>query len=177
MYDLIIYKQTCMTMGAVWISKKNHIHRQYPHPQSNTIICNSNLAHPRLLDRVSCLALNQIELDATNRRFVILGTKHDKAEYPAKMRNNYCPHLNPSHRETLLSLHLRYELLQMAHKVTGTSHPFLQKIEEGQATSWQAMPYMTEYQSYSNKRNKQTSIYRGHKEVIIIVMSLCEKKN
>jgi hypothetical protein len=75
---------------------------------------------------MSCLALNQIELDATNRRLVILGTKHDKAEYPAKMRDNYCPHLNPSHRETLLSSHLKYELLRMAHKVTGTGHPFLQ---------------------------------------------------
>ena len=57
---------------------------------------------------------------------MILGTKHDKAEYPAKMRDNYCPHLNPSHRETLLSSHLKYELLRMAHKVTGTGHPFLQ---------------------------------------------------
>jgi hypothetical protein len=28
--------------------------------------------------------LNQIKLDATNRRLVILGTKYDKAEYPAK---------------------------------------------------------------------------------------------
>ncbi len=37
-----------------------------------------------LLDRISCLASNQIELDATNRRLVILGTKHNKAEYPAK---------------------------------------------------------------------------------------------
>ncbi len=57
---------------------------------------------------------------------MILGAKHDKAEYPAKMRDNYCPHLTPSHRETLLSLHLKYELLRMAHKVTGTGHPFLQ---------------------------------------------------
>ncbi len=57
---------------------------------------------------------------------MILGTKHYRAEYPAKMRNNYCPDLNPSHRETLLSLHLKYELLRMAHKVTETGHPFLQ---------------------------------------------------
>ena len=90
------------------------------------MICTSNLAYLGLLDRISCLALNQIELDATNRRLVILGTKHDKAEYPAKMRDNYCPHLNPSHQEMLLSLHLKYELLRMAHKVTGTGHPFLQ---------------------------------------------------
>ena len=108
------------------------------------MICTSNLAYLGLLDRISCLALNQIELDATNRRLVILGTKHDKAEYPAKMRDNYCPHLNPSHRETLLSLHLKYELLRMAHKVTGTSHPFLQ-VGRGQATSWQAMTYTTGY--------------------------------
>ncbi len=57
---------------------------------------------------------------------MILGTKHDKAEYPAKMRDNYCPHQNPLHRETLLSSHLKHELLRMAHKVTGTGHPFLQ---------------------------------------------------
>jgi hypothetical protein len=48
------------------------------------LICTSNLAYLGLLGRISCLALNQIELDATNRRLVILGTKHDKAEYPAK---------------------------------------------------------------------------------------------
>jgi hypothetical protein len=44
----------------------------------------SNLAHLGLLDRISCPVLNQIEPDATNRRLVILGTKPDKAEYPAK---------------------------------------------------------------------------------------------
>jgi hypothetical protein len=33
---------------------------------------------------MSFLALNKTELDATNRRLLILGTKHDKAEYPAK---------------------------------------------------------------------------------------------
>ncbi len=48
------------------------------------MICTSNLAYLGLLDRMSYLALNQVELDATNRRLVILGTKHDKAEYPAK---------------------------------------------------------------------------------------------
>ncbi len=48
------------------------------------MICTSNLAYLRLLDRISCLALNQIELNTTNRRLVILGTKHDNAEYPAK---------------------------------------------------------------------------------------------
>ena len=46
------------------------------------MICTANLAYLGLLDRISCLALNQIELNATNRRLVILGTKHDKAEYP-----------------------------------------------------------------------------------------------
>jgi len=48
------------------------------------LICTSNLASLGLLDRISCPALNQIELDATIRRLVILGAKHDKAEYPAK---------------------------------------------------------------------------------------------
>jgi hypothetical protein len=61
------------------------------------------------------------------------------------MRDNYCPHLNPLHRETLLSLHLKYELLRMAHKVTGTGHPFLQNIGKGQAITWQAMSYKTGY--------------------------------
>ncbi len=78
---------------------------------------------PRLNERSS---LKPDRTRATNRRLVILGTKHDKAEYPAKMRDNYCHHLNQSHRETLLSSHLKYELLRMAHKVTGTGHPFLQ---------------------------------------------------
>jgi hypothetical protein len=44
----------------------------------------SNLAYLGLLDRISYLALNPIELNATNRRLVILSTKNDKAEYPAK---------------------------------------------------------------------------------------------
>jgi hypothetical protein len=59
------------------------------------------------------------------RRLEKLGTKYDTADEPAKMRDNYCPYLNPSHQETLLSLHLTYELLWMAHQVTGTGHPFL----------------------------------------------------
>jgi hypothetical protein len=45
----------------------------------------------------------------------------------------------------LLSLHLKYELLLMAHMVTGTGHPFLQKIGRGQAITWLAMPYTTGY--------------------------------
>ena len=62
-----------------------------------------------------------------------------------KMRDNYCPQLNPSHRETLLSLHLKYELLWIALKVTGTGHPFLRNREKGQSISWQTIPYTTEY--------------------------------
>jgi hypothetical protein len=69
------------------------------------------------------------------------------------MRDNYCPHLNPSHQETLLSLHLKYELLWMAHQVTGTGHPFLQKIGEEQAISWQTVPYTTDTHSCSNERD------------------------
>ena len=80
---------------------------------------------PRALRQNSCPALNQIELEATSRRLVILGIKYDKADEPAKMRDNYCSHLNPSHRETLLSLHHKNELLWMALKVTGTNQPFL----------------------------------------------------
>jgi hypothetical protein len=53
-------------------------------PRVTLSICCSNSAYLGLLDRISCLALNQIELDATNRRLMILGTKHDNAEYPAK---------------------------------------------------------------------------------------------
>ncbi len=39
-----------------------------------------------------------------------LGAKYDKADVPAILRDN-CPYLNPSHRETLLSLLLKYGLL------------------------------------------------------------------
>jgi hypothetical protein len=53
-------------------------------PRVTLSICSSNLAYLGLLDRKSCPALNQIELNAANRRLVILGTKYDKAEYPAK---------------------------------------------------------------------------------------------
>ncbi len=100
-----------MTQGAVWISRKPITIDNIPIPRVTLSICCSNLAYLRLLDRTSYLALNQIELDVTNRRLVILGTKYDKAEYPIKTRDNYCPHLNPLHREMLLSLHLKYELL------------------------------------------------------------------
>ena len=62
--------------------------------------------------------------NATKRRLAILGAKYDKADLPAKVRDN-CPPLIPSHQETLLSLLLQYELLLMAHKVTGTGLPFL----------------------------------------------------
>jgi hypothetical protein len=108
-------------------------------PRVPLSICSSNLADRR------GLALNQIELNATKRRLVILGTKYDKQNNQSKMRDNYCPHLNPLHQETLLSLQLTYELLWMALKVTLTGHPFLQKIGKGQAIPWQAIPYTTGY--------------------------------
>jgi hypothetical protein len=38
-------------------------------------------------------------------------------------------------------------------------------------------PIQQDTQSYSNERDKQTSINRGHKEVIIIVMSLSDIYN
>ncbi len=62
----------------------------------------------------------------------------------------------------------------MAHQVTGTSHPFLQKIGKGQAITWQAMPYTTDTHSCSNK---EIGIHRGHKEVIIIAMNLSDMYN
>jgi hypothetical protein len=40
---------------------------------------------------------------------------------------------------------MTYELLWKALKVTGTGHPFLQKIGKEQAIPWQAIPYMTGY--------------------------------
>jgi hypothetical protein len=33
----------------------------------------------------------------------------------------------------------------MAYKVTGTGHPYLEKIETGQVITWQALPYTTGY--------------------------------
>ncbi len=87
------------------------------------------------------------------------------------MRDNHCPHLNPSHRETLLSLHLKNELLRMAHQVTGTSHPFLQRIGKGQAVSWQAMPCTTDTHSWSNKK-RSVSIGVMKKESLLQWASL-----
>jgi len=139
MYNLITDKWACITQARYGSQRKTITIRVI------LLICTSNLAYLGLLDRISCLALNQIELSPPTGGLWYWELNMTKQNTQPKTRDNYCPHLNPLHRETLLSLHLKYELLRMAHKVTGTGHPFLQKIGKGQAITWQAMPYMTGY--------------------------------
>jgi hypothetical protein len=83
LYNLIICKQACgfqrkpISIDSILL------------PRVTLSICISNLAYLGLIDRISCLALNQIEHDATNRRLVIQGTNHDKAEFPAKNEGQF----------------------------------------------------------------------------------------
>ncbi len=89
------------------------------------------------------------------------------------MRDIYCHHLNPSHQETLLSLHLKNELLWMAHQVTGTGHPFLQRRERGKPYHGRPCPTHRIHIAALI----EISIYRGHEEAIIIAMSLSDIYN
>ena len=59
----------------------------------------------------ACLAQVPVSTkDGTKRVIEILDAKYDKADLPAIIRDN-CSHLTPSHRESLLSLLLKYDML------------------------------------------------------------------
>jgi hypothetical protein len=61
--------------------------------------------------RNPCLAQEPVSTkDGTKRVIAILDAKYDKADLPAIIGDN-CSHLTPSHREKLLSLLLKYEML------------------------------------------------------------------
>ncbi len=116
MYDLVIGKQTLHDIGAVLDFKDRSI------TLDNILVSMRNIANLLLKPSITralrqnsahnaCLAQEPVSTkDGTKRVIAILDAKYDKADLPAIMRNN-CSHLNPSHREKLLSLLLKYETL------------------------------------------------------------------
>jgi hypothetical protein len=140
MYDLIIGKQTLYDIGAVLDFKDRSI------TIDNIILPMRNIANLQLKSSITralrqnsacndCLAQELVSTkDGTKRVIEILDAKYDKADLPAIMRDN-CSHLNPSHREKLLSLLLKYERLFDGTLGNWNRPPISIELKEG------AMPY------------------------------------
>jgi hypothetical protein len=65
----------------------------------------------RELRHNTCQAQEQVSTHSDTKRVIaILDAKYDKADLPVIVRDN-CSHLQPSHREKLLSLQLKYKTL------------------------------------------------------------------
>ena len=63
----------------------------------------------------------------------------------------------------------------MAHKVTGTGHSFLQGMKgASHIMAGHALYDRIHKVTLMKEINRLVSIYRGHKEVIIIAMNLCD---
>ncbi len=75
----------------------------------------------------------------TKRVFAILDAKYDKADLPVIVRDN-CSHLQPSHREKLLSLLLKYETLSDGTLGDWNRPPISIELKEG-AKPYHGRPY------------------------------------
>ena len=126
----------------------------------------------RALQHNTCLVQEPVSTHNATKRFIkIMDAKYDMVALPAIMRDN-CSHLSPSHQEKLLSLLLKYESLFDGTLGDWNRLPVYRINEKGHAISWQTIPHNTDTHSYSKERDKQTRIYKGCKEAIIIAMGL-----
>jgi hypothetical protein len=112
LYDLIIGKQSLHDIGTVLDFKNKTITiDSILLPMRNIVNLQLKPSVTRALRHNTCQAQ---EPDSTRndakRVIAILDAKYDKADLPVIVRDN-CPHLQPSHREKLLSLLLKYETL------------------------------------------------------------------
>jgi hypothetical protein len=94
----------------------------------------------RALRHNTCQAQEPVSTHSdTKRAIVILDAKFDKPDLPAIVRDN-CSHLQPSHRDKLLSLLLKYETLFDGTLGNWNRLPVSIKLKEG-ATPYHGRPY------------------------------------
>jgi hypothetical protein len=112
LYDLIIGKQSLHDIGTVLDFKDKTITIDIILLSiRNTVHLQLKPSVTRALRHNNCQDLEPVSTRSDiNRVIEILDAKYDKADSPVIVRDN-CSHLQPSHREKLLSLLLKYETL------------------------------------------------------------------
>jgi hypothetical protein len=112
LYDLIIGKQSLHDIGAVLDFKDKTITiDSILLPMRNIVNLQLKPSVTRALRHISCQAQEPVSTCSDTKRVIaILDAKYDKADLPVIVQDN-CSHLQPSHREKLLSLLLKYETL------------------------------------------------------------------
>jgi hypothetical protein len=141
MYDLIISKQSLHDIGAVLDFKDKTIPIDcILLPMRN--IVNLQLKHSvtRALRYNTCQAQEPVSTRSDTKRVIAtLDAKYDKADLPVIVRDN-CSHLQPPHREKLLSLLLKYETL-FDGTLGNWNRPLISiELKEG-ATPYHDRPY------------------------------------
>jgi hypothetical protein len=112
LYDLIIGKQSLHDICAVLDFKDKTITiDSILLPMRNIVNLQLKPSVTRALRHNTCQAQEPVSTRSDTKRVIaILDAKYDKADLPVIVRDN-CSHLQPSHREKLLSLLLKYETL------------------------------------------------------------------
>jgi hypothetical protein len=141
LYDLIIDKQSLHDIGAVLNFKdKTIIIDSILLPMRNIVNLQLKPSVTRALRHNTCQAQEPVSTRSdTKRVIVILDAKYDKADLPAIVQDN-CSHLQPSHREKLLSLLLKYETLFDDTLGNWNRPPVSIKLKEG-AAPYHGRPY------------------------------------
>jgi hypothetical protein len=112
LYDLIIGKQSLHDIGAVLDFKDKTITiNSILLPMRNIVNLQLKPSVTWALRHNTCQAQEPVSTRSDTKRVIaILDAKYDKADLPVIVRDN-CFHLQPSHREKLLSLLLKNEIL------------------------------------------------------------------
>jgi len=141
LYDLIIGKQRVHDIGAVLDFKDKTITiNSILLPMRNIVNLQLKPSVTRALRHNICQAQEPVSTwNDTKRVIAILDTKYDKADLPVIVRDN-CSHLQPSHREKLLSLLLKYETLFDGTLGNWNRPPISIELKEG-ATPYHGRPY------------------------------------
>jgi hypothetical protein len=112
LYDLIIGKQRLHDIGAVLDFKDKTITiDSIPLPMRNIVNLQLKPSVTRALRHNTWQVQETVNTHSDTKRVIaILDAKYDKTDLPVIVRDN-CSHLQPSHREKLLSLLLKYKTL------------------------------------------------------------------
>jgi hypothetical protein len=141
LYDLIISKQSVYDIGTVLIFKDKTITiDSILLPMRNIVNLQLKPSVTRALRHNTFQAQEPVSTCSDTKRVIaILNAKCDKADLPAIVQD-ICSHLQPSHREKLLSLLLKYETLFDGTLGNWNRPPISIKLKEG-AKPYHGRPY------------------------------------
>ncbi len=123
------FKEITITIDSILLPMRNIVNLQFKPSVT------------RALRQNTCQSQEPVSTcNGTKRVIEILDPKYDKADLPAIVRDN-CSHLQPSHREKLLSLLLKYEMLFDGTLGDWNQPPVSIELKEG-AKPYHGRPYL-----------------------------------